>query len=86
MTIASWELGVLIWPSIFGQDVQMVATTDGDLPTQSTIHNPTVLVGVRTPYTMPLRPYQADEIPWVVSMEHTEPDCLGRTWAGSGRG
>ncbi|KAK0368177.1 tyrosyl-DNA phosphodiesterase [Colletotrichum limetticola] len=86
MTIASWELGVLIWPSMFGQDVQMVATTVGDLPTQSTIRNPAVLVGVRTPYTTPLRSYQADEIPWVVSMQHNEPDCLGQTWAGLGRG
>ncbi|KAK1452538.1 tyrosyl-DNA phosphodiesterase [Colletotrichum melonis] len=82
MYLPSWELGVLIWPSMFGRNAQMAATTNADLPSQSGPGSPDVLVGVRLPYTTPLCPYEADDIPWIASRDYDKPDCLGQWWRG----
>lgn len=38
------------------------------------------VIGLRIPYDVPLQQYGREEIPWVATMAHSEPDCLGQTW------
>lgn len=38
------------------------------------------VIGLRMPYSMPLQKYGRDEIPWVATEVHTEPDSLGRVY------
>lgn len=82
--IASWEIGVLVWPDLLADDGQtavMVPTFQSDRPeAQSCENDGKQLVGIRVPYNMPLQPYGSQEVPWVVTMKHTEPDNCGRIW------
>ncbi|KAG7128565.1 tyrosyl-DNA phosphodiesterase like protein [Verticillium longisporum] len=82
--IASWEAGVLVWPSLVAgtDEAIMVGTFKTDAPGEeapsgapSSTGN---VVGLRMPYSLPLQLYGKDEIPWVASNEHTEPDWAGR--------
>ncbi|WQF83508.1 Putative tyrosyl-DNA phosphodiesterase I [Colletotrichum destructivum] len=77
--IASWEVGVLVWPSIITDNATMVGTFETDMPPREGGSGDTV-VGLRIPYDLPLQSYGKDEIPWVASMAHTEPDRMGRFW------
>lgn len=77
--IASWEIGVLVWPEMMAEKATMVSTFQTDLPSNNTKgSNP--VVGVRIPYNLPLQHYAKDEIPWVATMAHAEPDNMGRFW------
>ena len=38
------------------------------------------VVGLRLPYSLPLRRYAADEVPWVATARYTEPDWMARSW------
>ncbi|KAI8308953.1 putative tyrosyl-DNA phosphodiesterase [Colletotrichum sp. SAR11_59] len=77
--IASWEIGVLVWPEMMAEKATMVSTFQTDLPSNNTEgSNP--VVGVRIPYNLPLQHYANDEIPWVATMAHAEPDNMGRVW------
>ena len=38
------------------------------------------LIGLRIPYSLPLRRYAGDEVPWVATARYTEPDWMGRSW------
>ena len=77
--IASWEIGVLIWPELIaGKDSVMVGTYGTNIPTPAKNNEPTV--GLRLPYDNPLKKYTADEVPWVPTMVHSQPDWLGTTW------
>ncbi|KAI0158467.1 tyrosyl-DNA phosphodiesterase [Pestalotiopsis sp. NC0098] len=89
--IASWEIGVLVWPELFaeGQDAKMVATFKTDTPNQpgSEVNSDgesdakaAVLVGLRIPYNLPLQKYGPKEEPWVATADYHEPDCKGNTW------
>jgi tyrosyl-DNA phosphodiesterase-1 len=82
--IASWEIGVLVWPELIEQDSIMISTFKTDMPenTQSTGEKDACksIVGLRMPYNTPLQRYASEEIPWVASMSHTEPDWAGQTW------
>ncbi|KAF4828567.1 putative tyrosyl-DNA phosphodiesterase [Colletotrichum siamense] len=89
--IASWEVGVLVWPGILGGDQRskMVAAfmSDTPRPTQAVAAPDSVaarggvpFIGLRLPYSLPLQPYGASEQPWVSSLPHMEPDGEGRTW------
>ncbi|WYZ46356.1 hypothetical protein EsH8_IX_000581 [Colletotrichum jinshuiense] len=77
--IASWEIGVLVWPSIIADKATMVGTFETDFPSAD-IANGNPVVGIRIPYNLPLQRYGKDEIPWVASMVHSEPDRMGRMW------
>jgi tyrosyl-DNA phosphodiesterase 1 len=116
MRIASYELGVLVWPElltgsngaamqpVFGRDdFEADAASAGDqavptgsptaAPLQESVPNSTVdtaedtvknadkpaVVPLRIPYSLPIQRYGANEIPWVTSMPHTEPDWRGMT-------
>ncbi|RDA88053.1 hypothetical protein CP532_5267 [Ophiocordyceps camponoti-leonardi (nom. inval.)] len=86
MRIASWEVGVLVWPELYGEDSIMVGAFGSDKPDVEAIAaagaKNGAVVGVRIPYSVPLQQYGEDEMPWVATMNHTEPDCWGRVWKG----
>lgn len=44
--------------------------------------SPSVIVGFRMPYDLPLIPYAADDMPWCATATYSEPDWLGQTWEG----
>lgn len=76
--IASWEIGVLVWPALFSDKAKMVGTFQTDSPEENT-ETPTV--GLRIPYNHPLQAYGADEKPWVATASYAEPDWKGRMWS-----
>lgn len=39
-----------------------------------------LLVGLRMPYDLPLKPYGPSDMPWCATASHPEPDWLGQTW------
>ncbi|KAG5928306.1 hypothetical protein E4U53_002697 [Claviceps sorghi] len=84
MRIASWEVGVLIWPELLERNASMVASFQSDRPGQlnHTAEVDAVSVALRIPYSLPLQRYGAEEVPWVASMAHSEPDCHNQLWAG----
>lgn len=77
--IASWEIGVLVWPALFSEKARMVGTFQADTAEEST-ETPTV--ALRIPYNQPLQSYGADEKPWVATASYAEPDWKGRVWSG----
>ena len=95
--IQSWECGVVVWPQLFmkdpfrkleeetKEDVRMVPVFGRDLPDEEDIDEKVKaekVVGFRMPYDLPLSAYKADEVPWVASMSHEEPDWKGVVWGG----
>lgn len=82
MRIASWEIGILLWPELLEKKASMVGTFQSDVPGQLTPANEVdaVSVGLRIPYSLPLQRYSAGEVPWVASMAYKEPDCHGQLW------
>ncbi|KAI1460316.1 phospholipase D/nuclease [Annulohypoxylon moriforme] len=76
--IASWEIGVLMWPELFDEKATMVSTFMKDIPTSEHLDGDGPLVGLRVPYSLPLQKYGDDELPWVATASYTEPDCKGR--------
>ncbi|KAK2614039.1 hypothetical protein N8I77_000899 [Diaporthe amygdali] len=77
MRIASWEIGVLVWPALFSEKARMVGTFQKDTPEES---RETPIVGLRIPYNHPLQAYGADEEPWVATASYHEADWKGRVW------
>lgn len=78
--IASWEIGVLVWPTLFAEDAKMVGTFQKDTPDSDSAADETPLVGMRIPYNLPLQPYGASEKPWVATLSHHQPDWKGERW------
>ncbi|KAF6842260.1 tyrosyl-dna phosphodiesterase [Colletotrichum musicola] len=78
--VASWEIGVLVWPSLIDEKATMACTFKKDIPSRddSTDSNP--VIGLRVPYDLPLQPYEQNEVPWVATMAHEEPDRMGGFW------
>lgn len=77
--IASWEIGILVWPALFADNAKMIGTFQQDTPIRDKA-NKFPVVGLRIPYNLPLQPYGADEKPWVATASHTEPDWKGQAW------
>lgn len=83
--IASWEIGVLLWPELFDGGASMVPSFTSDMPPEaanSSSRETGSVVGLRIPYSMPLRRYERTEMPWVATVPHGEADSLGHTWPG----
>ncbi|KAI0533606.1 tyrosyl-DNA phosphodiesterase [Xylaria digitata] len=84
--IASWELGVLVWPELLTGDAgaKMVGTFKTDEPKceNDNSGDSSSIIGLRIPYDLPLQKYGNSETPWVATMSYTEPDWLGRVWLG----
>ena len=80
--ISSYEIGVLVWPALFADNAIMKPLFGTDEPAVADIEAGKTVVGFRMPYNLPLQPYAADEIPWVASQTHEEPDWKGQMWVG----
>jgi tyrosyl-DNA phosphodiesterase-1 len=80
--VCSYEIGVLVWPELFGDDAKMVPTfkTDTPGPGDAGKGDARVLVGARMPYDLPIVPYARNDVPWCASAVYTEPDWMGQTW------
>ncbi|KAI1416961.1 phospholipase D/nuclease [Hypoxylon sp. FL1857] len=82
MRIASWEIGVLVWPELFDDKARMVGTFMKDTPAKEDLDGDGPLVGLRIPYSLPLQKYGDSEVPWVATASYTVPDWMGRIWGG----
>lgn len=79
--IASWEVGVLVWPGLLCEDGVMVSSFHSDTPGAAPVtEGQRPLIGLRMPYSMPLQAYGKDEVPWAATAAHSEPDCKGCMW------
>ena len=78
MRIASYELGVLVWPELLAAGATMQPVFKRD--TFKGAAGPEPVVPLRMPYSLPLQRYSSTEVPWVVGMPHSEPDCRGARW------
>ncbi|KAI1821076.1 tyrosyl-DNA phosphodiesterase [Xylaria intraflava] len=84
--VASWEIGVLVWPELLTGNAEstMVATFKTDEPGKEDDpqRGDSPVVGLRIPYGLPLKKYGDSEVPWVATANYTEPDWMGRVWTG----
>ncbi|KAI0478074.1 tyrosyl-DNA phosphodiesterase [Xylaria cf. heliscus] len=84
--IASWEIGVLVWPELLtgNAEAKMVGTFKTDEPQREdgVDDEGSPVVGLRIPYSLPLKKYGDSEVPWVATMSYTEPDWMGQVWPG----
>lgn len=81
--IASWEIGVLVWPELLAESSVMVGTFQTDTPSKSQADaagDSKSVVGLRMAYSMPLQGYGKSDDPWVGTKDYSEPDLFGRTW------
>lgn len=80
MRVSSYEIGVMVWPELFAEDAVMTAAFLGDTVGEEDEHRETPVVSLRMPYSLPLQAYGKQEVPWVATASHTEPDWMGRIW------
>ena len=76
--ICSYEIGVMIWPDLFGEKAVLVPTFQRDTPPAGGSNE--VVVGARMPYDLPLVPYGAEDVPWCATSSYNEPDWMGETY------
>ncbi|KAB5545943.1 tyrosyl-DNA phosphodiesterase-domain-containing protein [Coniochaeta sp. 2T2.1] len=84
--ISSYEIGVLVWPALYGEGAVMVPTFRRDEPdveeVEGEVREGRAVVGLRIPYNLPLQPYGRAEKPWVATANYSEPDWKGQVWGG----
>lgn len=91
--ISSWEIGVVVWPDLFADDVSaqqtgsdtssalMVPCFKRDEPSPPFPGNSAAtIVGLRMPYDLPLTPYGSSDEPWCATASHHLPDWMGQSW------
>ncbi|KAH8593008.1 tyrosyl-DNA phosphodiesterase I, partial [Bisporella sp. PMI_857] len=79
--VCSYEIGVLVWPEIFGEKATIVPTFKTDTPTiTSEMREDILVVGARLPYDLPIMPYGKDDVPWCATSSYQELDWLGRSY------
>ncbi|KAF7558731.1 hypothetical protein G7046_g5432 [Stylonectria norvegica] len=79
--VASWEIGVLIWPELLQKDAAMIGVFKSDTPREVQQQDESgSIIGIRIPYSTPLQRYGNGEVPWVATMVHMEPDWMAQTW------
>lgn len=81
--IASWEIGVLVWPELLAESSVMVGTFQTDTPSKpqaDVAGDSKSVIGLRMAYSMPLQKYGKGDVPWVATKDYSEPDLFGRTW------
>lgn len=81
--IASYEIGVLVWPGLYAEGATMRATFLTDTLADGEVDEgkgAAAAVALRVPYNLPLQPYGKHEVPWVATASYTEPDWMGRVW------
>ncbi len=80
--IASWEIGVLVWPALFAEGAAMRPAFGHDTPSRDGLPDDAPAVGLRVPYDLPLQRYGPQEKPWVATKSYAEPDWRGDIWPG----
>ena len=81
--IASWEIGVLVWPSLFADGAVMKVVQHTDIPSRGDGgEDEAPVVGLRVPYDLPLQRYGPTEKPWVATAPYAEKDWKGQAWPG----
>lgn len=83
ITIASYEIGIVVWPDLFAdgeEKVTMRPTFKTDRPLMAEVEDVDRVVGFRMPYGLPLVPHGSDEIPWCAEQSHLQPDRHGVVW------
>ncbi|TVY60695.1 putative tyrosyl-DNA phosphodiesterase [Lachnellula suecica] len=78
--VCSYEIGVMVWPELYGEDATMVPTFKSDSPPAHGDLKNKIVIGARMPYDLPLTPYGKDDEPWCASASYTELDWLGQQW------
>ncbi|KAJ5787489.1 Tyrosyl-DNA phosphodiesterase [Penicillium paradoxum] len=89
--ICSWEIGVVVWPDLFCDDIALPAESPArdapmvpcfkqDRPAVFGGETADLVVGFRMPYDLPLTPYGATDEPWCATASHDEPDWQGQRW------
>lgn len=78
--ISSYEIGVLVWPGLYAEDAAMRATFLTDSLAEGEVEEGQAAVALRMPYNLPLQPYGRQEVPWVATASHSEPDWMGQVW------
>lgn len=76
--VSSYEVGVMVWPELYGSDATMVPTFKTDTPSGEGKNGS--VVGARMPYDLPLVPYGKDDEPWVATASYREADWLGMSY------
>ena len=76
--VSSYELGVLVWPELFGEKATMIPTFMADTPPLA--GNGELIVGARMPYDLPLVPYAKEDEPWCATKSYQELDWMGRAY------
>ncbi|KAL8823534.1 MAG: hypothetical protein Q9191_005767 [Dirinaria sp. TL-2023a] len=87
--VCSYEIGVVVWPGLWGEEAEMVPVFKRDMPHcegEEAVLRSKVTVGWRMPYDLPLVKYREGEMPWCASHTDTEVDWMGRSWPGFGAG
>lgn len=84
MRIASYEIGVLVWPELYGEGAVMRGTFLTDSLGPDEVKEATTAVALRMPYNLPLQPYGEGEMPWVATADYSEPDWKGQIWVRRG--
>jgi tyrosyl-DNA phosphodiesterase-1 len=75
--ICSYEIGVLVWPELYGEGAVMVPTFKTDTPTKGLKSDNNIVVGARMPYDIPLQSYSKEDLPWCATATYLEPDvCI----------
>jgi len=82
--IASYEIGVLVWPGLYDQGAVMKGAFCSDMVEEEGEENMASggesVVSLRMPYSLPLQRYGKDEVPWVATASYTELDWMGKGW------
>lgn len=78
--ICSYEIGVLVWPELFGEKANMVPTFKSDTPPEGVESDGNLVIGARMPYDLPLVPYAKEDVPWCATSSYNEPDWAGGVW------
>lgn len=83
--ISSYELGVLVWPSILaneGIEAKIVPAFGSDVP-DTARNKGKLLIGFRMPYDLPLCRYRDTDSPWCATADYDEPDWKRVKWRPS---
>jgi tyrosyl-DNA phosphodiesterase-1 len=81
VNIASYEIGVLVWPELFGKDATMVPTFKTDAPEPKDDTGKRLVIGARMPYDLPLVPYARGDVPWCATKSYEERDWMGQVYS-----
>jgi len=91
--VCSYEIGVLVWPALWGEDAIMVPAFKSDVPNVNDVEviggcadeggeegKRRLVVGARMPFDLPLVKYEPGDEPWCATKSYTEPDWTGQPY------